>query len=123
MNKTQLADLIAAKQNLSKKQAEDIVNLTFDTIISILKSGGEVSITGFGSFEARIRKGRTGVNPRQPSQKIQIPSVRVPKFKAGKTLKDALRENERRSEPPSTPAPQIPSYQAPNTPAPHSPSY
>ena len=91
MNKAELVDHVAAKVGLSKKQSEDTVNLVFDTIIAMLKSGGEVTITGFGTFESRERKGRVGVNPRNPSQKIQIPSVRVPKFRAGKTLKDALR--------------------------------
>ncbi|MBI2483207.1 HU family DNA-binding protein [Candidatus Uhrbacteria bacterium] len=91
MNKAELVDIVASKIGLSKKQGEDTVNLIFDTIISVLKSGGEVTITGFGTFESRERKGRMGVNPRNPTEKIQIPSVRVPKFKAGKTLKDALR--------------------------------
>lgn len=91
MNKAELVDVVAAKIGLAKRQSEDTVNLIFDTIISILKSGGEVTITGFGSFMPKERKGRTGVNPRNPTEKIQIPSVRVPKFKAGKTLKDALR--------------------------------
>ena len=91
MNKAELVEQLATKLVFSKKQAEDAVNYVFDTIIATLKSGGEVTITGFGTFEPRERKGRTGVNPRDPSQKIQIPSVRVPKFRAGKTLKDALR--------------------------------
>ncbi|MFH1098597.1 MAG: HU family DNA-binding protein [Candidatus Uhrbacteria bacterium] len=91
MNKAELVDIVAAKIGLSKKQTEDTVNLIFDTITSVLKSGGEATITGFGAFESRERKGRTGVNPRNPTEKIQIPSVRVPKFRAGKTLKDALR--------------------------------
>ncbi|MBI4435005.1 HU family DNA-binding protein [Candidatus Uhrbacteria bacterium] len=91
MNKAELVDQLAAKLVLSKKQAEDAVNFVFDTITSVLKSSGEVTITGFGTFESRERKGRMGVNPRNPTQKIQIPSVRVPKFRAGKTLKDALR--------------------------------
>lgn len=91
MNKAELVEQLATKLVLSKKQAEDAVGFVFETIIAVLKSGGEVTITGFGTFESRERKGRVGVNPRNPSQKIQIPSVRVPKFRAGKTLKDALR--------------------------------
>ena len=90
MNKAELVDVVATKTGLAKRQSEDTVNLIFDTIISMLKSGGEVTITGFGTFESRERKGRMGVNPRT-GVKMQIPSVRVPKFKAGKTLKDALR--------------------------------
>ncbi|MDO8425228.1 MAG: HU family DNA-binding protein [bacterium] len=91
MNKAQLADVVAAKMNLSKRQAEDTISLIFDTIVDMLQSGGEVTITGFGAFESRVRKGRTGVNPRNPAQRIQIDPVRVAKFRAGKTLKDALR--------------------------------
>ena len=91
MNKAELVEVVASKIGLSKHQSEDTVNLMFDTIISVLKSGGEVTITGFGTFMSKERKGRTGVNPRNPTEKIQIPAVRVPKFKAGKTLKDALR--------------------------------
>lgn len=93
MNKAELVESIATKIGFSKKQSEDAVNHLFDTIISVLKSGGEVTITGFGTFVSKERKGRVGVNPRNPSEKIQIPAVRVPKFKAGKTLKDALRQS------------------------------
>ncbi|MBI4433289.1 HU family DNA-binding protein, partial [Candidatus Uhrbacteria bacterium] len=66
MNKAELVEIVASKIGLSKKQGEDTVNLIFDTIISVLKSGGEVTITGFGTFESRERKGRMGVNPRNP---------------------------------------------------------
>ena len=65
-------------------------NGQFDTA-ETLKAGGEVTIAGFGAFSAKQRAGRTGVNPQNPSQKIQIPPVVVPKFKAGKALKDALK--------------------------------
>ena len=91
MNKAELVELVASKIGLAKRQSEDTVNLIVDTIISVLKSGGEVTITGFGTFMSKDRKGRVGVNPRNPTEKIQIPAVRVPKFKAGKTLKDAVR--------------------------------
>jgi DNA-binding protein HU-beta len=57
-----------------------------------LKAGLEVSLTGFGTFMAKERSARTGVNPQNPSQKIQIAAVKVPKFKAGKALKDALKK-------------------------------
>jgi DNA-binding protein HU-beta len=91
MNKAELSEILASNQDISKKQAEDTINLIFDTMIDVLKRGGEVTITGFGAFEVRERKGRTGVNPRNPTERIQIPTVRVPKFRAGKTLKDAVR--------------------------------
>ncbi|MDO8463247.1 MAG: HU family DNA-binding protein [bacterium] len=91
MNKAQLAEVVAAKIGLSKRQAEDTINLIFGTITDVLRSDDEVTITGFGAFSTRVRKGRTGVNPRNPVQRIQIAPVRVAKFRAGKTLKDALR--------------------------------
>jgi DNA-binding protein HU-beta len=91
MNKADLALKIADKLNIPKKTAEDFIE-TFDQIVTqTLVNDGEVTIAGFGTFSARIRAGRAGVNPQNPSEKIQIPSVRVPKFKAGKSLKDALK--------------------------------
>jgi DNA-binding protein HU-beta len=92
MNKAELADTIAEKVGVSKKQAEDMLETMEQTIISTLKSGGEVTLTGFGTFMAKKREARMGVNPQNPSEKIQIPTVIVPKFKAGKSLKDALKE-------------------------------
>lgn len=91
MNKAELIDIIAEKTGISKKQAEDMLEIFEQTVISTLKSGGEVSLTGFGTFMAKRREARMGVNPQKPSEKIQIPAVTVPKFKAGKTLKDALK--------------------------------
>lgn len=91
MNKAELIDTLAEKAGVSRKQAEDMLTAFVDTTISTLKAGGEVTITGFGSFMAKTREGRMGVNPQNPSQKIQIPTVVVPKFKAGKALKDALK--------------------------------
>jgi len=67
---------------------DDLVNL----IISTAKKGEEVTLVGFGTFSARARKGRIGVNPQKPTEKITIPSVVVPKFKAGKRFKDALKK-------------------------------
>lgn len=92
MNKAELADSIAEKVEVSKKQAEDMLEAMEKTIISTLKSGGEVTLTGFGTFMSKRREARMGVNPQNPTEKIQIPTVIVPKFKAGKSLKDALKE-------------------------------
>ncbi len=61
------------------------------TIIEELIKGNEVTITGFGTFLSRTRHARGGVNPQNPSERIQIPEVKVAKFKTGKTLKDALK--------------------------------
>ncbi|RJR31973.1 HU family DNA-binding protein [Candidatus Parcubacteria bacterium] len=91
MNKDELSNVIAEKIGISKKQALDAVELITDTITKTIKEGGEVTFTGFGTFSARQRKGRIGVNPRNVSQQIEIPSVKVVKFKAGKNLKEALK--------------------------------
>ncbi len=91
MNKAELADVIAQKAGISKREAEEVLDILTATIIEKLKAGQEVTLTGFGAFSARTRKGRIGVNPRNPSEKIEIPSVVVPKFKAGKNLKEALK--------------------------------
>jgi DNA-binding protein HU-beta len=92
MNKQELGDKIADQFNLSKNQGEEIVKFILSTITDTIKKGGEVVLTGFGTFSAKQRAARAGVNPQNPSEKIQIPSVTVPKFKAGKALKDALKE-------------------------------
>lgn len=91
MNKAELINIIAEKIGVTKKQAEDMVETFVDTVVQTLKKGEEVTIAGFGAFSAKRRAGRTGVNPQNPTQKIQIPAVTVPKFKAGKGLKDALK--------------------------------
>jgi len=92
MNKAELINLLTEKCATTKKQAECFVESFVEITISTLKAGGEVTIAGFGNFSARKRAGRIGVNPQRPSEKIQIPTVTVPKFKAGKTLKDALKK-------------------------------
>lgn len=91
MNKADLAQAIAEKLGLPKKQAEDSLNSMVEIITDTLKKGDEVVLTGFGAFSAKKRAARQGVNPQNPTQKIQIPAVTVPKFKAGKALKDALK--------------------------------
>ncbi len=92
MNKAELAATIADKVGVTKKEGEEMVAAFVETVTTTLVSGGEVSIAGFGAFSAKLRAGRVGVNPQNPTQKIQIPPVTVPKFKAGKGLKDALKK-------------------------------
>lgn len=92
MNKAELAQVLSEKLNISKKEAEDMVNTTVDVIIETLTKGEEVVLTGFGAFSVKQRAARVGVNPQNPTEKINIPAVRVPKFKAGKALKDALKK-------------------------------
>lgn len=105
MNKTELAEKISEKVGLPKAQVEHILNTFVDITINTLKQGGEVTLTGFGAFSARKRKGREGINPRKPDEKITIPSVVVAKFKAGKNLKEALKspKSEVKTEPVSEP--------------------
>jgi len=91
INKAKLAEMIATKVGVSKKEGEEMLAAFVDIVTTTLKSGDEVTIAGFGAFSARTRAGRIGVNPQNPSQKIQISPVTVPKFKAGKVLKDTLK--------------------------------
>ena len=91
MNKAELSQVLAEKLNMSKRESEDMLNTLIETITTTLKKGDEVVLTGFGAFSVKQRAGRVGVNPQRPTEKIQIPPVKVPKFKAGKALKDALK--------------------------------
>ncbi|MEI7498026.1 MAG: HU family DNA-binding protein [Candidatus Falkowbacteria bacterium] len=91
MNKAALIDRIATEATVSKKQATDMLEKLVDIIVAELKAGNEVTITGFGTFMAKTRHARGGVNPQKPNERIQIPQVIVAKFKTGKTLKDALK--------------------------------
>ncbi|MSR85101.1 HU family DNA-binding protein [Candidatus Uhrbacteria bacterium] len=95
MNKAELIQIISEKIGVTKKQGEDIIELLVETITTTLQAGGEVTIAGFGTFMSKTRKGRVGVNPQRPTEKIQIPPVTVPKFKAGLGLKKALKERDK----------------------------
>jgi DNA-binding protein HU-beta len=92
MNKAELAVKLADRMSLPKKSAEDFIAYLEEIITHTLQDGDEVTIAGFGTFSARTRTARMGVNPRRPQEKIHVPEVRVPKFKAGKALKDALKK-------------------------------
>lgn len=89
MNKTDLISEVAAKTGMTKKDVEKVVAAFFDTVESVLKSGDKVQLIGFGTFEVRDRQARKGRNP-QTGEEISIPAARVPAFKAGKALKDAV---------------------------------
>jgi DNA-binding protein HU-beta len=89
LTKKELADEVAAKAKLKKKDAEDAVDAMLDGITKALKKGQKVQLVGFGTFEVRKRKARTGINP-QSKQKIKIPASKAPAFRAGKALKDAI---------------------------------
>ena len=90
MKKDELIDMMATKADISKKAAGDALDAMIDGITSTLSKGGEVALTGFGSFKVSKRAARMGVNPKTGA-KLQIPAMTVPKFKAGKGLKDAVR--------------------------------
>lgn len=78
------------KAGVSKKQAGDVLSAFTDTVTGALSSGDTVALPGFGTFQASKRAARQGVNPKT-GEKISIPAMNVPKFKAGKALKDAVR--------------------------------
>ncbi|HEX7769346.1 MAG TPA: HU family DNA-binding protein [Dokdonella sp.] len=89
MNKAEFVGSIAEASGLTKADAERAVEAMFDTIKNALKSGDSVSLVGFGTFVVRSRAARTGRNPRTGDE-IRIAASKVPAFKAGKALKDAL---------------------------------
>ena len=93
MTKAELVDEVARTTQLTKKNAELIVNTVFDSIISSLKEGEKIELRGFGSFRIRHRGPRIGRNPKTGEQ-VQVPSKRIPYFKPGKDLKSLLNENE-----------------------------
>lgn len=90
MNKTELINSVAEAASLTKKDATKAVEAVFDTIQSTLADGEKVQLIGFGNFEVRERAARKGRNP-QSGEEIQIAASKVPAFKAGKALKDAVK--------------------------------
>ena len=89
MNKSQLVEKVASKSGLTNKDSAAAVNAFIEVVKEALASRDSVTITGFGSFLVRDRGARTGRNPRT-NEVVEIPAVKVPAFKAGKTLKDAV---------------------------------
>ena len=89
MNKADLVSAVAEQAGLSKKDSEKAVNAAFDVISDELVKGGKVQLVGFGSFETKERSARIGRNPRT-KEEIEIPASRVPLFKVGKSLRDAV---------------------------------
>ncbi|MBX6350229.1 MAG: HU family DNA-binding protein [Clostridia bacterium] len=89
MNKNDLIASVAEQAKLSRKDSERAVNAVVDTIQKALARGDKVSLVGFGTFEVRQRRARTGRNP-QTGEPVRIPATRVPSFKAGKGLKEAI---------------------------------
>lgn len=89
MTKVELVNAVAAKADLSKKDADKAISAVVAAITEALKKGEKVQMVGFGTFEVRARAARTGLNPRT-KETIKIAASKVPAFKAGKALKDAI---------------------------------
>ena len=90
MNKTELTSAVAAKAGLTKEQAANAVNAVFGAMTDALAAGDKIQLVGFGTFEVRKRPERTGRNP-QTKETITIPASKVPAFKAGAALKNAVK--------------------------------
>ena len=91
MNKAELIAAMAEKSELSKKDSEKALSAFIDTVTETLKEGDKVSLVGFGTFEARNRAARIGINPRT-KEKMNIEATKTPSFKAGKAFKEVLRK-------------------------------
>ena len=91
MTKADFVEQVAGRTGLSKRDAGAAVDAVLDTISDSLKKGEDVAFTGFGKFSVQNRAARTGVNPRNPSEKVNIPASKVPKFSAGSGLKAAVK--------------------------------
>lgn len=91
MTKSDLVASIASASDISKKAANAALDAITSVITDELKKGNSVALIGFGTFKVSERAARKGVNPRNPSEKIEIPATKLPTFKAGKSLKEAVR--------------------------------
>ena len=91
MTKGDLIAVAADAAGITKKAAGEALEAVLTAVTKSLSKGQSVTLTGFGTFRVSKRASRTGVNPRDPAQKIKIPAMTLPAFKAGKSLKDAVR--------------------------------
>ena len=89
MNKRDLADMVAYETGISRSRAAAAVNVVFETIAQALRDGGVVRVSGFGRFEVRERKARTGRNPRT-GEPVAIPPTLAPAFQPSKVLKEQV---------------------------------
>ena len=90
MNKTELVASVAEKAGMTKKDAEKAINAMFASVEEALAKKDKVQVIGFGTFEVKARQARKGRNP-QTGKEIKIPAMTVPKFRAGREFKDAVR--------------------------------
>lgn len=89
MNKSELVEKIAERADITKSAADRVLGIITESIEQELAKGGSVTLIGFGTFEVRAREARAGRNP-QTGEAIQIKAAKIPAFKAGKALKDAV---------------------------------
>lgn len=90
MTKAEFISAVAEKAEISKKDADAVVNAVIESITEALKDGDKVSLVGFGTFEVKERSARTGMNPRT-KEVIEIPATKIPSFKAGSAFKEAVK--------------------------------
>ena len=90
MTKAEFISAVAEKAEISKKDADAVVNAVIESITEALKDGDKVSLVGFGTFEVKARSARTGMNPRT-KEVIEIPATKSPSFKAGSAFKEAVK--------------------------------
>jgi DNA-binding protein HU-beta len=93
VTKQEFVDRVAGTAGLTKTDAGKAVDAFLSTVEDVLTSGGQVNFTGFGKFSTTRRAARTGVNPRNPAQRVYIPAATVPKFTAGSALKSAVKSS------------------------------
>lgn len=91
MTKQDLVNTAATSVGITKRAASEVLEAVLGSITKSLKKGENVTVTGFGTFRISKRAARMGVNPRKPGERIKIPAMKLPAFKAGKSLKDAVR--------------------------------
>ena len=91
MNKNELIETLAGRLGIARSEAEKVLNTFVDVVTETLKRGDEVRISGFGHFSVSNRASRAGVDPQHPTERIQIPATKVPKFRAAKALKEAVK--------------------------------
>jgi len=97
MNKAELIEEVNNKTGLTKKDTGNVIDAVTDTIQKTLSKGEKITLVGFGTFQVIERKARRGVNPRT-REAIQIPAKKVPKFKAGKGLREKIKKEHEFSE-------------------------
>lgn len=93
MNEAKIIESIATNTGINKKEVKKIITAFQEVSLSALQSGEEINLTGFLAISPRLRSARLGVDPRDPQKRIRMPQVLVPKFKAGKNLKEALKKS------------------------------